>query len=61
MKAIKILWFDKIRKKYFLKQKQLTKMVNSEISLLLKLRHKNIIGFTEGIYSPEKERMFIVL
>lgn len=40
---MKILWFEKIKKKYFLKQKQLTKMINAEINLLLRLRHPNII------------------
>lgn len=36
-------------------------MVNAEINLLLRLRHPNIILFREAIFSPEKERMFIVL
>ena len=27
--AVKILWFEKIRKKYFIKQKQLIQMVNA--------------------------------
>jgi len=55
------LWFEKIKKKYFLKQKQLTKMINAEINLLLRLRHPNIIQFREAIYANEKERIFIVL
>ena len=58
---MKILWFEKIKKKYFLKQKQLTKMINAEINLLLRLRHPNIIQFREAIYANEKERIFIVL
>jgi len=58
---VKILWFEKIRKKYFIKQRQLVQMVNAETNLLLKLRHPNIIQFKEAIYSPEKERMFIIL
>ena len=36
-------------------------MVNAEISLLMRLRHPNIIQLKEAIYSAEKERMFIVL
>lgn len=48
---MKILWFEKIKKKYFLKQKQLTKMINAEINLLLRLRHPNIIQFREAIYA----------
>lgn len=55
------MWFEKIKKKYFLKQKQLTKMINAEINLLLRLRHPNIIQFREAIYANEKERIFIVL
>lgn len=58
---MKILWFEKIKKKYFLKQKQLTKMINAEINLLLRLRHPNIIQFREAVYAQEKERIFIVL
>ena len=58
---MKILWFEKIRKKYFIKQKQLIQMVNAETNLLLKLRHPHVIQFKEAIYAPEKERMFIVL
>ena len=61
MQAVKILWFEKIRKKYFIKQKQLIQMVNAETNLLLKLRHPHIIQFKEAIYAAEKERMFIVL
>jgi serine/threonine protein kinase len=44
-----------------MKQKQLVKMINAEINLLLKLKHPNIILFREAIYSQEKERIFIVL
>ena len=36
-------------------------MVNAETNLLMKLRHPSIVQFKEAIYSPEKERMFIVL
>lgn len=36
-------------------------MVNSEVSLLIKLKHPNVIGFREAIFSSEKERMFLVL
>lgn len=61
IQAIKILWLEKIRKKYFIKQKQLIEMVNAETNLLLRLKHPNIINFKEAIYSPEKERMFVVL
>jgi serine/threonine protein kinase len=58
---VKILWFEKIKKKYFLKQKQLTKMINAEINLLLRLRHPNIIQFREAVFAQEKERIFIIL
>jgi serine/threonine protein kinase len=58
---MKILWFERIRKKYFIKQRQLIEMVNAETNLLLKLRHPHVVQFKEAIYSPEKERMFIVL
>lgn len=36
-------------------------MINAEINLLMKLKHKNVIQLKEAIYSSEKERMFIVL
>lgn len=58
---MKIIWFEKIKKKYFLKQKQLVKLINAEINLLLYLKHPNVVQFKEAIYSVEKERIFIVL
>lgn len=36
-------------------------MINSEISLLIKLKSENIIGFEEAIYLESKQRVFIVL
>lgn len=36
-------------------------MINSEISMLIKLKSPNIIGFEEAIYFPDKQRVFIVL
>lgn len=52
---------DRIKKKYYIKEEQIVKMINCETSLLRKLKSPNIIGFEEVIHSPDKERVFIVL
>lgn len=62
MQAVKIIQFDKVRKKFFIKDEQLIKMINTEMRLLKKLSDSpHIVRHHSSIFSSEKEKIFIVL
>ena len=61
MQAIKTISLERLRKKFYIKDEQLHKMINNEIEILLKLKHPNIIKLEEAIYAKQAEKIFLVL
>ena len=45
MQAVKTISMDRIKKKYYIKEQNLVKMINSEIDILKRLEAPHIIGF----------------
>lgn len=52
---------EKLKKKFFIKKKELEEMLRVEVDLLKMFSHPNIVQFFEALYSEEFERLYIVL